>query len=217
MNKTKAFIIFTIALIVPSPILAKVTIEPLDPAKGKVLLVYEVKCKKADVADFVYPLRGGLTSLDRKPILVSVVEKGSGEKLKAVVEPYTEGGRTIPGKYEFHISLPKPLQAGEKYALEIKTIIYNRPNCYDDKTGRWICEYSTQHNVTFLVPKGHIPVFSSHPVRIFEDGGKLCLQTDTGPAEKEQVFVFKTEPPPKQEGLSTPPDTNDLTTEANDL
>lgn len=191
----KLMIIFVAALTLSSAVRAKVTIKPLKAAEGKVLIIYEVKCNEQGATGFVFPPRGGLTSLDRKPLLVSVIEKGSGKKLKAVVKSYIENGKTIPGKYEFHTNLERPLQKDEKRVLEFKIIVYNKPNCYIDKTGRWVCKYSTRQNATFLVPKGHTPVFSSHPVRIFEDQGTICLQTNTKPIEpKERAFVFKTIP-----------------------
>lgn len=207
MKRTITLAIFIMVLALPQVVKASITIKPLEPERGKVLLIYEVKCNQPGVNAFIFPPVGGLTSLDRKPLLASVIEKGTGKKLKSVVEPYFEKGKAIPGKYEFRVQLEKPLQEGQEYVIELKIIIFNKPNCYMDKEGRWVCKYATRHNAIFLVPKGHTPVFSSHPVRIFEDQGIICLQTDTEPVySREQTLVFKTAPPERIISTRTEPE-----------
>ena len=92
-----------------------------------------------------------------------------------------------------------------EYLLQFKIIVYRKEICFIDSEGFWVTKWGTRHSLKFIVPKKHIPIYTSHPVAISEYYGRIHLLQDTlfiKNNRKKQLnreVAFKTKPLPKKE------------------
>lgn len=204
MKKLILITIYTTILFIQPVFGNNVTIEPLDPDKGKLLITYQQEYNlKAGTKEFLFG--GALPSVDGKPDVRSVIDVNSKQSLMAKVVPYKKDDKTIPGKYQILVRFKEPLAKKTKFLIQPKFVVYDSGLCYVNDDGLWVAKWRTSYKCSLLAPKGHIPVFTSLPVMISESYGRIQLLQDPLFIKKNdkiryaRTLVFKTKPVPKKE------------------
>ena len=193
----KLILVIIIAAMFISPALGdKVTIEALDPDKGKMLITYQQAHNiKAGAKEFMY---GSYPSADKKIEVRSVMDVNSKQSFMAKAIPFKKDDKTTPGRYRILIKFKEPLAKDTKFLLQSKFVSYNNKLCYVNDDGLWVTKWFTNYECKFIAPKGHIPVFTSLPVMVSESYGRIQLLQDpffiknNNKKTYRRTLVFKT-------------------------
>lgn len=200
----KLILVIIFAAIFISPALGNnVTIEALDPDKGKMLITYQEGYNlKAGVREFLFG--GGMPSSGKKIDVRSVMDVNSKQKFMAKAIPYKKDDKTIPGKYRILVRFKEPLAEDTYFLIQAKFVVYDKDLCYINDDGLWVTKWLTSYKCKFIAPTGHIPVFTSLPVMVSESYGRIQLLQDPLFIQKNnktlyrRKLVFKTKPLPRQ-------------------
>ena len=203
MKKLTFIAIFAAIFISPALGVTNSTLKPLEPAKGKMLVIYEQEYSvKAGATEFLY---GSYLSHDKKIEVRSVIDLNSKKSLMAKALPYKKGDRTISSRYSILIRFKEPVAEDTRILLQSTIVVYSKEFCYINDDGLWVTQWPTSFSSKFITPKGHIPVFTSHPVVISEHYGLLHLSQDISSIKNNdksrfyRKLIFKTKPLPKKE------------------
>ena len=158
-----------------SSVKADVTIEVIEPEKGKFLVTYDLQAKYPD--DRYHKTLKDFKSYDRAPAVISIREKNTGQEFKHDVMPSMKDDRIVKGMYDIAALYNTiPLPRGWNYNLEFKVFLYNKEDSFADEKGRWVFQYKTsQKNAFFVLPENHTVVYSNFPVLINEKKGRTVL------------------------------------------
>ncbi len=181
-----------------------VTIEPLDPDQGELLVTYqEGYILKAGTKEFL--CGGGMPSANKKMVLHSVMDVNSRQKLMAKVVPYKKGDKTIPGRYKILVRLKEPLDKKTKLLIQTKFAIFDDDLCYINDDGLWVSKWLTSYPCTLIAPIDHTIAFTSLPVTASQHYGRTHLLQDplfiknNTKTKYRRTLTFKTKPLPKKE------------------
>jgi hypothetical protein len=200
----KLILVIIFAAIFISPALGdNVTIEALDPDKGKMLVTYQERYNlKTGVREFLFG--GGMPSSGKKIDVRSVMDVNSKQSFMAKAVPLKKGDKTIRGKYQILVRFKEPLAKDTKFLIQAKFVVYDKDLCYINDDGLWVTKWLTSYKCSLIAPRGHIPVFTSLPVMVSESYGRTQLLQDPLFIQKNnetryrRKLVFKTKPLPRQ-------------------
>ncbi|MCK5564474.1 MAG: hypothetical protein KAJ07_04455 [Planctomycetes bacterium] len=202
--KKLTLIAFFAAIFISPALGGSVTIEPLDPDKGKLLVTYlEGYNLKAGTKEFLFG--GALPSADGKPDVHSVIDVNTKQKFMAKAIPHKKDDKTISGRYRILVRLKEPLAKNTKFSIQAKYAVFDNDLCYVNDDGLWVAKWLTSYACKFIAPRGHIPVFTSLPVMVSEYYGRIHLLQgplfikNNNKALYRRTLVFKTKSLPTKE------------------
>ncbi len=202
--KKLTFIAFFAAMFISPALGDDATIEALDPGQGKLLVTYQEGYNlKAGTKEFIFG--GPMPSANKKPDVHSVMDVNSRQKFMAKAIPYKKDDKTTPGKYRILVRFKKPLAKDSKFLIQAKFTVYDDDLCYVNDDGLWVAKWRTGYECKYIVPIGHIPVFTSLPVTLSEYYGRIHLLQNplfiqgNNKTRYTRTLVFKTKPLPKKE------------------
>lgn len=186
----RRIIVFCVMMMVlTSAAMADVTIQMLDPETKMLRISYIITDVDAGAKELVFPPSGFDFAAGALKVLTAF-NVDTMEVLK--VEPVTVAGKKVPTAVR--IDYGRPIPQGEKLTLRF-TVEIPSASFHTDSAGRWVLDYTTSHELRFVVPRGHQLVWASTPVRIEEDGGQILAVFDAPWDDRRAVdFRFKTRP-----------------------
>jgi hypothetical protein len=161
-------------LLIASVSRANVTIEVLEPQKGKFLVTYEIYSEKPNSSGQTI---SGLSSIENPPEVLSVIEKNSKQQLDYDVFPIRDTSGVFRGRYKVKANYKTPIPAGQYYIIEYRIILYNKKNCFVDQDENWVFQYETTHSqIFFILPKDHAIIYSNFSALIYEEDERTVVQ-----------------------------------------
>lgn len=167
---------------------ATVTMKLNDFSSRAVELIYEVEDTLVGNRKFIFPQQGFIND-DRmgEMEVISVFDKSTSEELSYRV--IRDEQSNLP---KISINYEDPVEAGKRKVLRIHVLVHLPASEIGlDKRDRYFFSYETSHPFEFVLPEGHMVVYSNQPILVFEREEDIILFNNE---TESRTIVIKTLP-----------------------